>query len=154
VPRIEKTIKIPPSMMLQSWMGSDFTNDDMVKESSIVHDYDKTLTAEDDTSWTITLIPRPDAAVVWGKIVVQVSKEYEMPLKVAYFDEEEVLERELFYTDFRLLKKRHFPHSWGMFPKNEEKLGHETRIEVETMQFDIPLESALFTKRSLQTRSR
>ena len=154
VPKIEKTIKIPPSMMLQSWMGSDFTNDDMVKESSIVEDYDKKIIAEDETLWTIEMIPRPDAAVVWGKILMQVSKQYEMPVKVAYFDEDDILERELFYKDFRKLKDRYYPYHWSMFPKNEEKLGHETRIDVETMEFDIPINSAMFTKRALQQYSR
>jgi len=154
VPKIEKTIKIPPSMMLQSWMGSDFTNDDMVKESSIVHDYDKKIIAEDAKIWTIEMIPRPDAAVVWGKIVMQISKQYEMPLKVEYFDEDDVLERELFYKEYKKLNDRYYPYLWSMFPKSEEKLGHETRMEVETMQFDIPVEKAMFTKRALQKYSR
>ena len=154
VPKIEKTIKIPPSMMLQSWMGSDFTNDDMVKESSIVEDYDKRIIAEDETLWTIEMIPRPDAAVVWGKILMQVSKQYEMPVKVAYFDEDDILERELFYKDFRKLKDRYYPYRWSMFPKNEEKLGHETRIDVDEMKFDIPVNSVMFTKRALQQYSR
>ena len=154
VPKIEKTIKIPPSMMLQSWMGSDFTNDDMVKESSIVEDYDKTIIAQDSESWTIEMIPKPDAAVVWGKIIMKVSKKYEMPLEVNYYDEDDVLERELFYKDFRKLKDRYYPFLWSMFPKNEEKMGNETRIEVETMEFDIPMDKALFTKRALKKYSR
>lgn len=154
VPKIEKTIKIPPSMMLQSWMGSDFTNDDMVKESSIVEDYDKSILSEDAESWTIEMIPKPDAAVVWGKIIMKVSKQYEMPLEVDYYDEDDVLERELFYKDFRKLKDRHYPFLWSMFPKNEEKLGHETRIEVEAMEFDIPVSSVMFTKRALKKYSR
>ena len=154
VPKIEKTIKIPPSMMLQSWMGSDFTNDDMVKESSIVEDYDKTILSQDKESWTIEMIPRPDAAVVWGKIVMKVSKAYEMPLEVDYYDEDDILERELFYKDFRKLKDRYYPFLWSMFPKNEEKMGNETRIEVEAMEFDIPVDGAMFTKRALKKYSR
>lgn len=154
VPKIEKTIKIPPSMMLQSWMGSDFTNDDMVKESSIVEDYDKTIISQDSDSWTIQMIPRPDAAVVWGKIIMKISKKYEMPLKVDYYDEDDFLERELFYKDYRKQKDRYYPYLWSMFPKSEEKLGHETRIEVEEMQFDIPISGAMFTKRALKKYSR
>ncbi len=154
VPRIEKTIKIPPSMMLQSWMGSDFTNDDMVKESSIVHDYDKSIIAEDTASWTIRLIPKPDAAVVWGRIDMQVSKKYEMPLHVLYYDEDDALQRELTYSDFRQTGKRHYPYTWRMLPKDEEKLGHETLIKVETMTFDLPVEEDRFSKLALRRYAR
>ena len=100
------------------------------------------------------MIPRPDAAVVWGKIVMKVSKAYEMPLEVDYYDEDDILERELFYKDFRKLKDRYYPFYWSMFPKNEEKAGNETRIEVETMEFDIPVDGAMFTKRALKKYSR
>ena len=73
VPTISRMIKIPPSMMMQSWMGSDFTNDDLVKQSSIVVDYDHTLLGEENIRgmecYKIELIPHEDAAVVWGKII-------------------------------------------------------------------------------------
>ncbi len=77
VPSIDKTIKIPPSMMLQSWMGSDFTNDDLVKQSSIVVDYTHKLLGKekvrDQECFKIELIPLPDAAVVWGKVLMWVT---------------------------------------------------------------------------------
>src|SRR5665648_297010 len=73
VPTIERMIKIPPSMMMQSWMGSDFTNDDLVKESSIVVDYTQKLLGKEKVRgmdcYKIELIPLPDAAVTWGKII-------------------------------------------------------------------------------------
>ncbi|MDQ1340005.1 MAG: hypothetical protein QG567_1161 [Campylobacterota bacterium] len=150
VPKIEKTIKIPPSMMLQSWMGSDFTNDDMIKESSIVNDYHKKIISENEESWTVELMPKEDAAVVWGKIIMNVHKEYFMPLKVEYFDEEMSLARELFYSDFKKTKERTFPHRWEMIPKNEEKKGNKTTIIVEEIKFDIKIDKEMFTKRALK----
>jgi len=153
VPKIEKTIKIPPSMMLQSWMGSDFTNDDMVKESSLIVDYDKKMLSEDKESWTIELLPKENAAVVWGRIVMSVHKEYFMPLKVEYFDEEGILTRELFYSEFKRLSNRSYPHKWVMIPKSEDKKGHQTTIIVENMEFDIKIEPGMFTKRALKKHS-
>lgn len=150
VPKIEKTIKIPPSMMLQSWMGSDFTNDDMIKESSVVNDYDKKIISENEESWTIELLPKEDAAVVWGKIIMSVHKEYFMPLKVEYFDEEMSLTRELFYSDFKKIQDRNFPSRWEMIPKNEEKKGNKTSIIVEDIKFDIKIDKEMFTKRALK----
>ena len=77
VPSIDKTIKIPPSMMLQSWMGSDFTNDDLVRQSSIVVDYTHKLLGRekirDMECFKIELTPLPDAAVVWGKVIMWVT---------------------------------------------------------------------------------
>jgi outer membrane lipoprotein-sorting protein len=71
LPNIERTIKIPPSMMLQPWMGSDFTNDDLVKQSSAVDDYTqrilRTETADGAAAYVVEALPRPDAAVVWGR---------------------------------------------------------------------------------------
>jgi len=84
-PNIERTIKMPPSMMLQSWMGSDFTNDDLVKQSSIVDDYNHKLLGEETVEgypcYKIELDPKPDAPVVWGKIIAWIDKEHYMTLK-------------------------------------------------------------------------
>ncbi|RMG92269.1 MAG: outer membrane lipoprotein-sorting protein, partial [Zetaproteobacteria bacterium] len=75
MPKLERDIRIPPSMMLSSWMGSDFTNDDLVKMESLVDDYDHQLIAEDDRGVTIVSLPKPDAPVVWGKIIHRVARD-------------------------------------------------------------------------------
>ncbi|MBT8343820.1 MAG: outer membrane lipoprotein-sorting protein, partial [Sulfurovum sp.] len=87
IPKIERTIKIPSSMMLQSWMGSDFTNDDMVKESSLEEDYKAKLLSKKGNIATIELIPRADAAVVWGKIVIDVDIKNAVPTKEIFYDD-------------------------------------------------------------------
>lgn len=154
VPRIEKTIKIPASMMLQSWMGSDFSNDDLVKESSLSEDYTPTLISETDAAYTVQLLPKADAAVVWGKLIMSVSKEYYLPMEVSYFDEENVLVRSLLYTDVKAHGQRFYPTLWIMTPKTADKKGHETRIAVSSAIFDGVVDEAYFSKRALKRFSR
>jgi outer membrane lipoprotein-sorting protein len=154
VPRIEKTIKIPASMMLQSWMGSDFSNDDLVKESSLSEDYTAKLIAETKDEYSVELIPKVDAAVVWGKILMAVSKEYYLPTTVSYFDEDSVLVRELLYTEVKSYGERFYPSLWIMTPKTEEKKGHETRISVLDAIFDEAVDDGYFSKRALKRFSR
>ena len=91
IPTLEKTIKLPPSMMSQSWMGTDFTNDDLVKESSVVDDYEHTLAGTekqgDSLCYKIQMMPKPDAAVVWGKIIVWITQKEYLQLRAEFFDE-------------------------------------------------------------------
>lgn len=153
VPRIEKTIKIPASMMLQSWMGSDFTNDDLVKESSISEDYTTTLLGETKDVYQVELRPTEEAAVVWGKIIMEVSKQYYLPTKVGYFDEDDMLIRELFYTEVQPFGDRFYPTKWMMIPKEPAKVGHETIIEISDAVFDGQVSESYFTKRALKRYS-
>jgi len=153
VPRIEKTIKIPASMMLQSWMGSDFSNDDLVKESSISDDYTQKLLGETEKDYTIELMPREEAAVVWGKIIMEVSKQYFLPTRVRYFDEDDLLIRELAYTEVQPFGNRFYPTKWIMDPKEPEKEGHQTIIEIADAVFDKKVSESYFTKRALKRYS-
>lgn len=154
VPRIEKTIKIPASMMLQSWMGSDFSNDDLVKESSISEDYDQKLIEETPTTFVIELWPREEAAVVWGKIIMEISKQYLLPTIVSYYDEDEILIRELAYTEVQQFGNRYYPTRWIMNPKEPEKEGHQTIIKIADAVFDEVINDSYFTKRALKRYSR
>ncbi len=153
VPRIEKIIKIPASMMLQSWMGSDFTNDDLVRESSISEDYTQKLLEETDGEYKVELLPREDAAVVWGKIIMGVSKKYYLPTTVYYFDEDGLLIRELVYTDVQPFGDRFYPTKWRMLPREPEKAGKETQIEISNAVFDGEVSDAYFSKRALKRYS-
>ncbi len=154
VPRIEKTIKIPASMMLQSWMGSDFTNDDLVKESSISDDYTCTLLQESENSYQLELIPLEDAAVIWGKIIMEISKQYYLPTTVNYFDEDNTLIRELTYSDIKPFGDRFYPTKWLMLPQEADKIGHQTHMEISAATFDAEIDAAFFTKRALKRYSR
>jgi len=150
VPRIEKIIKIPASMMLQSWMGTDFTNDDLVRESSISRDYDARIITENDQGYEIELLPRPEAAVVWGRLLMGVAKQELLPESVRYFDEEGVLVRTLQYTEVKQLGDRLYPSRWVMTPHDPEKAGNRTVIEITEAAFDVPIDEEYFSKRALQ----
>ena len=147
VPKIEKTIKIPSSMMMQSWMGSDFTNDDMAKESSIVDDYDAKITSEDTKKYTLTLLPKEDAAVVWGKIVLEVEKEHYVPLRAIYYDEDGVQQRILYYSDVRLYGDHYLPTVMTLIPQN--KKSNKTVVMMDEVNFDIKIDDSRFSKNAL-----
>ncbi len=154
VPRIEKIIKIPASMMLQSWMGSDFSNDDIVRESSISDDYIVTLQGETESDFEVLLIPREEAAVVWGKIVMFISKTLWLPTKAQYFDEDNLLVRSLYYQEMKKFGNRHYPSRWVMNPETEDKAGHQTMVLIEDAVFDREISNSYFTKRALKRYSR
>ncbi|MFC1517483.1 outer membrane lipoprotein-sorting protein [Candidatus Margulisiibacteriota bacterium] len=153
VPRIERTIKIPPSMMLQSWMGSDFTNDDLVKESSVVEDYNAKLLSEDDTSWKIELIPKPQAAVTWGKVIMYMTKKTYLPSKEEFYDEDGELVREMTFGDVVKLPDRYYPTKMVMIPKTADKAGHTTTVIMKNLVFNAPVKAGLFSLGSLKSMS-
>ncbi len=151
VPSIERMIKIPPSMMMQSWMGSDFTNDDLVRESSIVVDYEHNYLGEEDingiTCWKLELDPKPEAPVVWGKIISWVDKEYNQ-LKVEYFDEDGYLVNIMNQTDIRKMDDREIPTHLEMIPADEE--GKKTVINILSASFDEPIPDNFFSQQNMQ----
>lgn len=152
LPSVERVIKIPPSMMLQPWMGSDFTNDDLVKESSILDDYTHkvvgTTTVEGQEAYQVEATPKPDAAVVWGRVLYLVRKRDLMPLKQEYFSERGELVRVMDFFDVRSLGGRVLPTRWQMRPV--AKPGNVTTIVLKDVVFDQPVGEAIFTQRNLQ----
>jgi outer membrane lipoprotein-sorting protein len=154
VPKIERVIKIPASMMLQSWMGTDFSNDDLVKESSISEDYNSKILSENTNTYKIEQIPKEEAAVVWGKIIMTVSKEFYLPLYVEYYDEDGVLIRVLEYKNIEKFSDRFYPTLWEMTPKDEDKKGNKTIIKVNKAVFDEDIDSGYFTKQALKRYSK
>ena len=151
VPSIERMIKIPPSMMMQSWMGSDFTNDDLVRESSIVVDYDHSLLGEEEVNsvncWKLQLIPKPEAPVVWGKIISWIDKSYNQ-LKVEYYDEDGFLTNIMYQSDIKRMDDREIPTHLEMIPADEE--GKMTVINVITATFDDPIPDSFFSQQNMQ----
>lgn len=154
VPKIERTIKIPPSMMLQSWMGSDFTNDDMVKESSIGDDYTARLLLADGDHATIELIPHEDAAVVWGKIVSVVDTVKFVPLRETYFDDFGEKVRTMHYSDVQTFGAHHIPTIMRLEPHDPGKAGNETVITLREVVYDVGISPRYFTKKALKRFAR
>lgn len=148
----ETTIKIPPSMMLQSWNGSDFTNDDLVRESNLADDYHQKIMGEEkidgENCWKILLTPKPDAPVVWGKLFYWVRKKDNLPAKVDYYDEKGKLMRYMTFTKVEKMGGRTIPTVWTMH--NVVKEGHSTSFVLLSMKFDINIPDRIFSFRELE----
>ncbi len=152
LPKVERTIKIPPSMMLQPWMGSDFTNDDLVKESSIVYDYNHTivekLTYKGHTAWKIRLDPKPEAAVTWGKLIFWVRQGDFVPLREEYYNERGELVKVLDFSQIEQMSDRKIPTHWEMTSVKKE--GHKTIIKVVDATYNKPVPENIFTLSNLK----
>lgn len=148
----ETTIKIPPSMMLQSWNGSDFTNDDLVRESNLYEDYDLELLGEEiienENCWKLKMIPREETAVVWGKLFYWVRKSDNLPAKVDFYDEKNKLRRSMQYTDYKVLGGRKTPTRHIMV--NKVKNGRRTEFIIHDIKFDIKISDRIFSFRELE----
>ena len=152
VPTIERMIKIPPSMMMQSWMGSDFTNDDLVRESSLVKDYNHKLLGEETIQeyecYKIELVPKPDAPVVWGKILMWVSKNEYHWLKAEYYDEDEELVNIEILSEIKKMDDREMPTRMEMIPADKE--GHKTVMIFDELEFDVDLDESFFSQQNMR----
>ena len=156
LPRVERTTRIPPSMMLQSWMGSDFTNDDLARESSIIDDYTATFLGgkeiEGQPAWGVELIPKEEAPVVWSKVEAWVMAEVYAPLLYLYYDEPEPgqfeLMRRMKFGDVRPVQGRPVPHAWVLEPL--DKAGHSTALTLEEIVFDAEIDPDIFTQANLK----
>lgn len=152
VPTIERTIKLPPSMMMQSWMGTDFKNDDLVRESSMVNDYIHTLLGSEVVSNTdchkVEFMPKPDAPVVWGKIIVWISKDEYLQMRAEFFDEENELIQVMEGFDVMEFDGRKLPSRLKMTPLEEE--GHYTEMVYHSMKFNIDIDDSFFTTQNMK----
>lgn len=153
LPRADRTIKIPPSMMLGSWMGSHVTNDDLVKESRLIEDYDIVISHEGDRDgedvWEFTMTPRPEAPVIWGRIEQRIRKRDRMPLWAHYYDEDGTLARTMTFSDIRTMGGRTIPTRIVIEPADGEERTVITYVEIE---FDVGLDEDFFSLRSLRAR--
>ena len=151
-PSIDRTIKLPPSMMLQSWMGSDFTNDDLVKQSSIITDYEHKLlrseVIEGRDCYVIELIPKEDVAVVWGKIINWVDKEEYMQLKTEFYDEDGYLMNTMIGKTPKKFSGHLLPSIIEMIPAEEEN--EKTVIEYLSLEFDIAIKESFFSVQNMK----
>jgi outer membrane lipoprotein-sorting protein len=152
VPSIERMIKIPPSMMVQSWMGSDFTNDDLVKEASILDDYTHHLLGSEMQGgyecYKIELIPEENAPVVWGKIISWISKAGFMPLRNEYYDEDGFLVNIETLSDIKTIGNRTLPTRYELVPA--EKQGNKTVMQFAQLRFNQPMGDSFFSIQNMK----
>ena len=151
-PTINRMIKLPPSMLAQGWMGSDFTNDDLLNESSIVVDYiHKKLGSEVVSGrkcYKIELIPLEDAAVVWGKIYIWISVNDYLWMKAEYYDEDEYLIKTELAYDIKNMDGRIIPAKYELIPA--DKQGHKTVVVMNEIKFNIPLSNDYFSQQNMK----
>ena len=153
LPKTNKVIKIPPSMMMSSWMGSDFTNDDLVKEFSLYEDYKYNEVTPDsavDSLIYINCVPRPDLPVVWGNVVIAATRDRNLPVWEKYYDEKGELMRVMCFSDVKTFGDRTIPATMEMVPQNKE--GHKTVIRYLKIEYDIPINEETFSLRNLRSQ--
>jgi outer membrane lipoprotein-sorting protein len=151
LPQAGRVMKLPSGMLGDSWMGSDFTNDDLVRGSSITRDFDAkvegTVEVEGRKAWRITLVPKKDAVVVWGKIEMVVDRQSCVPVDERFFDEEGKSVRHMAFTDLKQVGWRNFPMKMTVTPSEP---GHETSITYESIDFDVDVNDDTFSLHRLQ----
>ena len=152
MPKVKRVVKIPSSMMSSSWMGSHFTNDDLVKQSRMVIDYDFSITYEGLRDGVdiveISCIPKKNAAVVWGKVEVIVYRNDFIPLNIVYYDEDLKLSRTLKFSNIQVLGGKKIPLQMKMMPTEEPE--ESTAILWEKIEFDLAIKDDFFSLRKLQ----
>ena len=151
-PTIERVIKLPPSMMSQSWMGTDFTNDDLVEESSTVEDYNHKLLGEETQGGKvchkIELTPKPNSAVVWGKMILWIDKKDYIQMRAEMYDEDGELVNTLVASDIKTLGGRLLPAKMEMFPAG--KKDQKTVMTYQSLHFDGPISDNFFTTQNMK----
>jgi outer membrane lipoprotein-sorting protein len=152
MPKVKRVVKIPSSMMSSSWMGSHFTNDDLVKQSRMTDDYTFSITFEGmqdgKTIIEVTCLPNKEAAVVWGKVEVVVYADDYLPLRMMYYDEDLFLSRTLEFTNIEMMDGKMIPTMMNMIPTDEP--GESTTVKWEEIQFDVKIDDEFFSLRRLQ----
>jgi outer membrane lipoprotein-sorting protein len=152
LPDINRTIKLPPSMMSQSWMGSDFSNNDLVRESSIVTDYTHTLVGDSTINgrevYKIKMEPKPDAPVVWGKVNTFISKDEYLQLRTEFYDEDGKLMQTLKASEIKEMGGRVIPTRIEMIPADEPD--QKTVLIYKDMEFNIDIPESYFSIQNMK----
>lgn len=152
LPNINRTIKLPPSMMSQSWMGSDFSNNDLVRESSIVYDYNHSLAGDSTISgydcYKIEMIPKPDAPVVWGKVISFISKDEYLQLRSEFYDEDNYLMKVMEGSEVKEIGGRTIPTHMEMIPADEKN--QKTVLIYEDIEFNIGISDSYFSIQNMK----
>lgn len=154
LPKTDRTIKLTSGMMMGSWMGSHLTNDDLVKEARLEEDYDVTISFEGERDGQniieFLLIPKPDAAVVWGKLILIILADSLIPIVEYYYDEDMLLARTISFTEVKLLGGRERPSVLRVVPADKPE--EYTKFTYQQLQFDIAVSDSLFSLSSLKKR--
>ncbi|MCX6254343.1 MAG: outer membrane lipoprotein-sorting protein [Bacteroidia bacterium] len=151
-PSINRLIKLPPSMMSQGWMGSDYTNDDILKESSVVNDYTHEIIGEENIDgrlcYKIKMVAKEDAAVVWGHQIRWIDKKDLLILKAELYDEDGYLVRTELGSDIKVMDGRAIPSRIELIPADEK--GNKTIVEIKDIMFNVYIEDSFFSQQNMK----
>ena len=151
LPKVDRTMKVPASLMGGSWMGSHFTNDDLVKDSRMTDDYTYELTERPGTDGTgqyvVECMPKPDAPVVWGKVIVRLSVD-EAPTEITYWDEKSRIKRTMSFSGYREVDGRLVASSMRLVPTDKPE--EYTEVLYDLIEFDVELAPETFTLQGLR----
>ena len=152
-PAINRLIKLPPSMMSQGWMGSDYTNDDILRESSVVNDYDHSFEGEelidDRLCYKIKLLAKEDSDVLWGHQIWWIDKKEYITLKAELYDEDGYLVRTERGMELKTLDGRFLPTLIELVPAEDP--GNKTILKINEMKFNIDLQDNFFSQQNMKT---
>jgi outer membrane lipoprotein-sorting protein len=151
LPQAGRVMKLPSGMLGDSWLGSDFTNDDLVRGNSLTDDFTAAVTGVEKVdghdAWHVVLIPKPSAAVVWGRVEMQVDRASCLPIVEHFFDEDGKMARQMIFSDFRQIGWRQFPGKMTVIPAEK---GRETSIVYSEIQFDVDIAADTFSLQRLR----
>jgi outer membrane lipoprotein-sorting protein len=151
-PTINRLIKLPPSMLSQGWMGSDYSNDDLLKESSLVNDYEHKIVGEENIDgnlcWKIEMTPKESAAIVWGKVIKWVDKAEYNQLKTEYYDEDGYLIKTEIATNVQLMGGKKIPTHMEIIPADEAN--KKTIVDMSKVEFDKPYTNDFFSQQNMK----
>ena len=151
-PSISRLIKLPPSMMSQGWMGSDYTNDDILKESSVVNDYTHEIIGEETIDsrlcYKIKMVAREDAAVVWGQQLRWIDKIDFLVLRVELYDEEGFLVRTESGSEIKTMDGRIIPTRMELVPSEEP--GNKTLVDIKEIKFNVQIAESFFSQQNMK----
>lgn len=153
LPKTNKVMKVPPSLMMGSWMGSDFTNDDLVKEFTFLEDYIFELTEAENAETGVVYVkctPKEGLPIIWGHIIIAVKEKSYLPIWQKYYDEKGKLMREIVYKELKKFGNREIPAVMELIPHNKE--GNKTIVRYVEAKFDIKIDKGTFSLRNLRSR--
>lgn len=149
LPKINKVVKVPPSMMMGSWMGSDFTNDDLMRDTSWSEEYDVVLSETAET-YQLHLTPFANTVTVWGAMTLSIDKASLLPLEQRYFDEEGVQRRVMTFSNVTDFNGVRLPATMTLTPLNKD--GQYTQVDYQQLDFNLGLDQDFFTLQNLRRR--
>ncbi len=151
-PKIKRIVKLPPAMLSQGWMGSDFSNDELLNESSLVKDYTHKIIGSQKIAgkdcWKIELLPKENTSVVWGKQLKWISKDGYLQLKTEYYDEDNYLVKTENASKIKTMDGREIPTYFELIPDDEP--GNKTIVEMKSIKFNIQVNESFFSQQNMK----